>query len=49
MIKQLNLSVHDVVDLVLRKGSLDTRVFNQSSMKVQDYIQYFKKAKIQII
>lgn len=32
MIKQLNLSVHDVVDLVLRKGSLDTRVFNQSSM-----------------
>ena len=29
----LNLSVHDVVDLVLRKGHLDTRVFNIASMQ----------------
>lgn len=28
----LNLSVHNIVDLILRKGHLDTRVFNISSM-----------------
>lgn len=28
-----NLSVHDIVDVLLRKGHLDTRVFNQSSMQ----------------
>ena len=27
------LSVHDIVDLLLRRGHLDTRVFNQSSMQ----------------
>lgn len=27
------LSVHDIVDLLLRKGHLDTRIFNQSSMQ----------------
>jgi DNA excision repair protein ERCC-2 len=29
----LNLSVHDIVDVLLRRGHLDTRVFNQSSME----------------
>lgn len=32
MIK-LNISVHDIVDLILRKGHLDTRVFNIASMQ----------------
>jgi Rad3-related DNA helicase len=29
----LNLSVHDIVDVILRRGHLDTRIFNQSSMQ----------------
>lgn len=29
---KLNLSVHDIVDVILRKGHLDNRVFNKSSM-----------------
>lgn len=28
-----HLSVHDIVDLLLRRGHLDTRIFNQSSMQ----------------
>lgn len=32
MKKTLILSVHDIVDIILRKGNLDSRVFNQSSM-----------------
>ncbi len=32
MIKEISLSVHDIVDTLLRKGHLDTRVFNESSM-----------------
>ncbi len=33
MSKIIYLSVHDIVDVLLRKGNLDTRVFNQSSMQ----------------
>ena len=29
----LNLSVHDVVDLILRKGHLDNRIFNYAAMQ----------------
>ncbi len=29
----ISLSVHDIVDVLLRRGHLDTRVFNQSSMQ----------------
>lgn len=29
----LNLSVHDIVDVLLRRGHLDTRIFNQASMQ----------------
>lgn len=29
---KLNLSVHDIVDVILRKGHLDNRIFNKSSM-----------------
>ncbi len=29
----LNLSVHDIVDTLLRRGHIDTRVFNQASMQ----------------
>ena len=29
----INLSVHDVVDALLRKGSIDTRVFSSSTMQ----------------
>lgn len=32
MKKTLILSVHDIVDIILRRGNLDTRIFNQSSM-----------------
>ena len=32
MIKQLTLSVHQLVDFLLRSGNIDTRVFNSSSM-----------------
>ena len=28
-----NLSVHDIVDVILRRGHLDLRIFNQSSMQ----------------
>jgi len=31
---QLQLSVHDVVDFVLRTGDLDSRIFNRSTMQV---------------
>ncbi|MFA6829774.1 MAG: helicase C-terminal domain-containing protein [Bacilli bacterium] len=30
---KFSLSVHDIVDIILRRGHLDTRVFNQSSMQ----------------
>ena len=30
--QQFNLSVHDIVDTILRKGHLDNRIFNKSSM-----------------
>lgn len=33
MTYRVNLSVHDIVDVLLRKGHLDTRIFNQSSMQ----------------
>lgn len=29
---ELNISVHEVVDTILRRGHLDTRIFNQASM-----------------
>ena len=32
MKKVIKRSVHDIVDLLLRKGHLDTRIFNQASM-----------------
>jgi len=28
----LDLSVHDIVDLILRTGDLDSRIFNRSTM-----------------
>ena len=30
---ELILSVHDIVDTLLRKGDLDNRIFNQTSME----------------
>lgn len=30
--QSFNLSVHDIVDTILRKGHLDNRIFNKSSM-----------------
>ncbi len=33
MIKELTLSVHQLVDFLLRNGDIDTRVFNSSSMQ----------------
>lgn len=33
MPKVISLSVHDIVDLLTRRGHLDTRIFNQSSMQ----------------
>lgn len=33
MYKTIYLSVHDIVDTLLRRGHLDTRIFNQSSMQ----------------
>ncbi len=33
MSQAISLSVHDIVDLLLRRGHLDTRIFNQSSMQ----------------
>ena len=33
MIHRFELSVHDIVDTLYRKGHLDSRVFNQSSMQ----------------
>ncbi len=33
MDKVLHLSVHDIVDFLLRTGDIDNRIFNQSSMK----------------
>lgn len=32
MVKKISVSVHGIVDIILRKGHLDTRVFNQASM-----------------
>jgi DNA excision repair protein ERCC-2 len=32
MSKEINLSVHGLVDFLLRKGDIDTRIYNQSSM-----------------
>lgn len=32
MNKEINLSVHGLVDFLLRKGDIDTRIYNQSSM-----------------
>ena len=29
----INLSVHDIVDLLLRKGDIDNRVFNNETME----------------
>ena len=40
---QLNLSVHQLVDFLLRKGDIDNRIFNRTSMsegsKIHSYYQ----------
>ena len=33
MKKEINLSVHGLVDFLLRKGDIDNRIYNQSSMQ----------------
>ena len=44
MEKKLKLSVHNLVDFLLRKGSIDTRVFNKSSMTEGSRIHaYYQK------
>ena len=42
MEKEFTLSVHDVVDLILRSGDLDSRIFNRSTMQegTKMHLQY---------
>lgn len=40
--RTLNVSVHDIVDLILRTGDLDSRIFNRSTMQMGTklHVQY---------
>ena len=42
---EFSLSVHDIVDLLLRKGHLDTRIFNQASMLEGSRLHSFYQSK----
>jgi DNA excision repair protein ERCC-2 len=44
----LHLSVHDIVDLMLRTGDLDTRIFNRSTMMegTKMHLQYQREQRI---
>lgn len=41
----LNLSVHDLVDFLLRKGDIDNRIFNKATMQEGTKIHAFYQAK----
>jgi DNA excision repair protein ERCC-2 len=43
--KQISLSVHDFVDLILRKGDLDNRIFNTLSMEEGSRLHAWYQAK----
>lgn len=45
MIKKYNLSVHQLVDFVLRKGDLDDRYFNNMTMAEGVAIHQYYQAK----
>lgn len=46
MLKRLTLSVHNLVDFLLRKGSIDSRVFNVTAMTEGTRLHAFLQAKM---
>lgn len=45
MQKQFDLSVHDLVDFLLRKGDIDNRIYNQSTMQEGSVIHAIYQSK----
>ena len=42
----ISISVHDLVDFVLRSGDIDTRIFNNATMLEGTRIHRYYQAKI---
>ena len=46
---KISISVHDLVDFVLRSGDIDTRIFNNATMLEGTHIHRYYQAKMDSI
>ena len=46
---KISISVHDLVDFVLRSGDIDTRIFNNATMLEGTHIHRYYQAKLDSI